>query len=68
MPWFYSDNPVLDAERYQAALDKEEEALPRYSICENPVTDGYYYSINDEVVCADCLEYYYRKEVEDYIA
>lgn len=65
---FYSDNPVLDAERFQAALDKEEAALPVCSICDNHVMDGYFYLINDEVVCPDCLEYHYRKEVEDYIA
>ena len=68
MAWFYSDDPVADAERYQAALDKEEEALPRCSICDEPVKDDYFYLINDEVVCPDCLEYHYRKEVNDYIA
>ena len=68
MAWFYSDNPVADAEHYQAALDKEEEALPRCSICDEPVKDDYFYLINDEVVCPECLEYHYRKEVNDYIA
>lgn len=57
---YYTDDPVRDAERYAEAMDRDMESLPVCSICDNTVRDGYYYNINDKVVCSDCLAHHYR--------
>ena len=48
--------------------DKEQfeniEQLPVCGYCDEPVQAGHYYEINDEVICPDCLDSYFRKEVE----
>ena len=67
MSFFYSDDPVMDAERHIEAQDEKLKKLPVCSECEQPIQDDHFYDINGEPVCHDCLNIYYRKEVEDYI-
>ena len=50
-----------DAEQ-EAQLDK----LPKCSICDEPIQDDYYYEINDECICEECLNDNFRKDIEDY--
>lgn len=61
---FRTDDPLADF----AAWDREQanllERLPVCAYCGEPITnDDYYYEINDEVVCQDCLDSYFRKDV-----
>lgn len=63
---FRTDDPLADF----AAWDREQadmmERLPECAYCGEKVQDDHYYLINDEVVCPDCLDSYFRKEVDDY--
>lgn len=55
---YYTDNPILDAERHQAAQDKLLEALPVCADCDNPIQDEEAYYINGEWICENCMESY----------
>ena len=62
--FFRTDDPLADF----AAWDREQanllEHLPVCAYCGERITkEDYYYEINDEVVCQDCLDSYFRKDV-----
>ena len=63
---YYTDNPVLDAYRYDADQEAMLEKLPKCSYCDKPIQEDYCYEINDELVCRECLDEHFRKWVEDY--
>ena len=46
-----------ERERYMAQL-------PVCSYCGRPVQEDYYYRINDELICSDCMEHCFRVERE----
>lgn len=54
-----------------AAHDREKERrlsnLPKCEYCGNTIQDEYFYIINDENICEDCMKSEFRKSVEDYI-
>lgn len=60
---FRTGDPLADF----AAWDREQarvlDLLPECAYCGEKITDDYYYEINDEVVCEDCLDSFFRKEV-----
>lgn len=58
---FYTDDPVLDAERYQAAQDHLLESLPVCADCDHPIQDETAYYINGEWICKNCMEAYERE-------
>lgn len=68
MPVFRTDDPVEDFERYDAEQQRRLSELPVCSECGEPVQDDYYYEINDEIICQECLDRDFRKRTEDYIA
>lgn len=43
------------------------ERLPVCSECDKPVASDFFYEINGEVICPECMEKYHKKEVSDYI-
>lgn len=59
----YSDDPIADFDRW----DKEQNAwlkkLPKCDYCDEHIQDEFYYEINDDIICRDCLESHFRKEV-----
>lgn len=59
---FYTDDPIMDAERYIAEQDAELDKLPRCCDCDEPIQQEYAVYINDEYICDECLAFY-RKEV-----
>ena len=59
----YTDDPVADASAYDAELARLEKELPVCCYCNKPVADDYYYEINDEVICEECLRMHFRREV-----
>lgn len=63
----WTDDPVADYDRYDAEQARDMCKLPVCSDCGEPVQDDHYYLINDEVICPDCMEAGYRREIEDYI-
>lgn len=62
-----TDNPLADFESWDAEQTAKLERLPVCADCGEPVQDDHYYLINDEVICPDCLESGYRKEIDEYI-
>jgi hypothetical protein len=38
---------------------------PWCDICNQPVRGDHYYLINGDVICPDCMEEYFRKELEE---
>lgn len=40
--------------------------LPVCCMCGEPIQDEYYYLINDEILCQECLENNFRKETDEY--
>ena len=32
--------------------------------CEEPIQDGHYYLVSDYIVCPDCMDSYFRKEID----
>jgi formylmethanofuran dehydrogenase subunit E len=51
--------------------ERQQEAWlrkrPVCCYCGEHIQDDYFYQINDEVICKDCLDGQFRKYVEDYI-
>ena len=56
---FYDDDDYARAEA--------EKELPVCSECGESIQDDYYFFINDEILCEECLITNYRKSVDDYI-
>ena len=63
---YYTDDPLADFDRWDADQQKKLGELPVCADCGEHVQAGHYYLINDEVICPDCLESGYRKEVDDW--
>jgi formylmethanofuran dehydrogenase subunit E len=64
---YYTDNPVLDAMRYDAERQAEMDRLPRCCECGEPITDDYCYEINDSLICTECMERNYKKDTDDFV-
>ena len=52
---------------HDARQEAELRKLPTCDYCGETVMDEYYFDINDEILCVDCLCEHYRKSVDDYI-
>ena len=53
-----------DADYARAEAEKE---LPVCTCCGEVIQDDFYYEIDDEILCEECLKDNYRKSVDDYI-
>ena len=60
---FRYPDPLDDHRAWEAELARLEKEVPVCCYCGKPVMDDYYYEINDEVFCADCLDRHFKKEV-----
>lgn len=60
---FRYPDPLDDHRAWEAELARLEELVPVCCYCGRPVAEDYYYEINDEVCCAECLDRHFRKEV-----
>jgi len=59
-----TDDPNADFDRWDAEQERQLAELPVCDCCDNPIQDDHYYQINGDNICPDCLENYYRKEVD----
>lgn len=59
-----SDDPVADFEAYDREQAKRLSERPVCDNCDQPIQDTHYYSINGECICPDCLENYFREEID----
>ena len=49
---------------HDAEQDRWLQERPVCCWCDEHIQDDHYYMINDEVCCPECLESYFRKEVD----
>nr|DAI90265.1 MAG TPA: Tungsten formylmethanofuran dehydrogenase subunit E/gapdh domain-like fold, structural genomics.9A [Caudoviricetes sp.] len=61
---YYTDDPVTDFLRHDYETEKKVNKLPVCECCGEHIQDGYYYEINDEPICENCLNDHYRREVD----
>lgn len=67
MPFFYSDDPVRDADRYDAYQAAQEEKLPVCDYCHKKIEEDTLYDFGNELICEGCLDRHFRKHTEDYL-
>ena len=53
-------------EMYDTEQEKKLAKLPLCDICGEPIQDDYYFEINGERICEDCLTENYRKDIDYY--
>lgn len=51
----YTDDPIADFNAYDRELQEWRDSLPVCANCGEPIQDDYYYEIEGENVCSDCL-------------
>lgn len=52
---------------YEEKQAKELEKFPVCSCCGEYITDEFYYNIEDEFFCEECLKDNFRKSTDDYL-
>ena len=62
----YSDNPILDFELHDAQQSRRLQMRPVCANCDEHIQDDYFYLINGEAICQNCLDADYRKETDNY--
>lgn len=67
MSFFYSGDPVRDAERYLAAQDEEAEKYPVCAHCDEPITDEKLFDLDGELYHISCFVSQFQKDTEDYM-
>lgn len=62
-----TDDPVHDFMVHDLEQQRMLEQLPVCGYCNEEIQDDYYFEINEEPVCEECLNEFFRKAVEDYV-
>lgn len=68
MSFFYSDNPVRDAERYAAEQDRWIESCPICAKCGSRICDERLWNVYGELYHVDCAEELFSEETEDHMS
>ena len=63
---YYSDDPARDFDRWDMEQAKYEARLPVCDCCGETINDDFYWEIDDEILCADCMNERFRKYTDDY--
>lgn len=63
----WTDNPVADADRYDAEQQAELDRLPKCSYCNEPIQEEKLFDIEGELYCEEHAFELFRKDTEDYI-
>ncbi len=53
---------------HDAELEAELQKLPECDYCGCKIQDDHFFLINDEIICEECLNDNFRKEVDDYVS
>lgn len=62
----FTDDPIADFERYDAEQQAELDKLPVCEYCGEHIQSDYYFEIEGVIICEDCLNDNFRKDIEDY--
>jgi formylmethanofuran dehydrogenase subunit E len=63
----YTDDPVADFEAWDGEQERKLEQLPICEYCNERILGDYLYEIEGCLVCEECLDRYFRKNVEDFM-
>ena len=63
----YTDNPAIDFAYWDAEQVKAEALLPVCDDCGEAINDDYYYEVDGDILCEECMRHRYRRFTEDYI-
>ena len=61
-------DPVRDIERDYEGKERKLAQRPRCAECGERIQDEYAYEIDNELICEECLDRYYKKNVDDMMA
>lgn len=61
-----TDDPLRDFDTWEREREAELKRLPKCGKCENPIQDDFYYDIDGDILCEDCLNDLYKHPVEMY--
>lgn len=53
---------------HDAEQQRRLEMLPQCECCGEYIQDDFYFDINDEIICWECLKANHRKRTEDFIS
>lgn len=67
MSYFYSNDPVRDAERYLAEQDEQLERYPKCAHCGHEIQDERLVNINGELFHLDCIDEAFGEWTENHI-
>ena len=67
MSFFRRNDPDVDFMIQDLEQAREEARLPVCEKCGKPISDDYYFEIEGEILCEDCMIAKFRKSTEDYI-
>ncbi len=57
------DGNLAFLDEHEREQDEALESLPKCDQCVEPIQDDYYFEINGEHICEDCLHRYYKKYI-----
>ena len=67
--FYYTNNPVADAERYYTDQERKQEEweskLPLCSECGKPIDEEFCWEIDGEIYHCDCADKLFCKRTED---
>lgn len=63
----YTDDPILDFDRWDRECQKRLAKLPICCRCCEPIQDDTLWVFNDLFFCEECATEYFRHDTEDYI-
>lgn len=65
--FYRTDDPVKDAERYDAEQEAELKKMPKCSYCKEHIQEGFLWEIEGELYCEEHAHELFRKDTADYI-
>jgi formylmethanofuran dehydrogenase subunit E len=66
MSCFRLRDPLDDFDRIDQELARREARLPACDECSHRIYDDYYFEIDGEILCEECMKRRYRRSTEDY--
>ena len=61
-----TDDPLRDFDAWDREREAELSRLPKCEKCNNPIQDDYYYDIEGDILCGDCVDDLYKLPVDIY--
>lgn len=52
-------------ERKEAEAERWLQNRPECDYCQEHIQDDHYFEINGDVICSECLEAHFRREIDD---